>query len=82
MIDCLERLVLRAISMASPFISKTTSKHIYNEIEIVFVKRFKSSFARLLNSCAFGSRSDLRSAVIPVNSGVICSFFILVFVLL
>jgi len=36
MIDCLEWLVLRAINMASLCISKTTSKHIYSEIEFFF----------------------------------------------
>ena len=51
-IDCLEQLVLRAINMASLCVSKTKRKQIYSEIEIFFEKRFKSIFARLLNSRA------------------------------
>jgi len=52
MINCLERLVLRAINMVSLLISKTTT-HIQKVRLKLFLRRYPNqSFARLLSSCA------------------------------
>jgi len=49
MIDCLERLVLKAKNMVSLWISKKKKKtqQQESEIETVFEKRFKSKFCKI-----------------------------------
>ena len=59
--------------------SLRVQKHTESEIEIDFEKRFNSKVCMIAKYLCIGSRSDLRSFVIPVNPGVI--YFFLIFVI-
>jgi len=58
-------------------VSLCIKKYTESEIEIVFEKRFKSKFCKIAKQLCIGSRSNLRSSVIPELLGVICFFLIL-----